>query len=85
MCLVRGFSEGRRALSAVPTVRRYARVAWGSRTSFTMASEDSHWEEFYLGSRQFQFIADGLGMPIDQVNQEKCRSVTCNKCIQILK
>lgn len=35
-----------------------------------MASGESHWEEFYLGSRRFQFIADGLGMPIDQVNWE---------------
>ncbi|XP_063851703.1 lysophospholipid acyltransferase 6-like [Scylla paramamosain] len=35
-----------------------------------MAPEDAvpHWEEFYLGSRRFQFVADGLGMPIDQVN-----------------
>ncbi|XP_063611150.1 lysophospholipid acyltransferase 6-like [Penaeus indicus] len=33
-----------------------------------MASGESHWEEFYLGSRKLQFVADGLGMPIDQVN-----------------
>lgn len=33
-----------------------------------MASPTSHWEEFYFGSRQFQFVADALKMPIDQVN-----------------
>ncbi|XP_064097463.1 lysophospholipid acyltransferase 6-like isoform X1 [Macrobrachium nipponense] len=33
-----------------------------------MEAPSSHWEEFYLGSRQFQCIADTLGMPIDQVN-----------------
>lgn len=34
-----------------------------------MAPEDasSQWEEFYLGSRRFQFVAESLGMPIDQV------------------
>ncbi|MPC99413.1 hypothetical protein E2C01_094826 [Portunus trituberculatus] len=43
-----------------------------------MASEDAvpHWEEFYLGSRRFQFVADGLGMPIDQVTLPSTH-VTC--------
>lgn len=33
-------------------------------------AEDGHtnWEDFYLGSRAFQFLADAAGMPIDQVN-----------------
>lgn len=40
-----------------------------------MATEDAvspQWEEFYLGSRRFMFVADSLGMPIDQVKKGLC-------------
>ena len=48
-----------------------------------MANDDAmpHWEEFYLGSRRFQFIADNLGMPIDQVTSMTLR-MTCCPCLK---